>query len=107
MIKAEHWLREQAQALGWSKATKLEGRQTTQGLVAVAVSNRTAALVEVNCETDFVARNSMFQETVLDVADSCLKFVEMQQNASGLITKVFVLYFVGFIILIINIFIKF
>lgn len=31
VVKAESWLKEQAQAMGWSKATKLEGRATKQG----------------------------------------------------------------------------
>lgn len=81
--------------MGWSKATKLEGRQTTQGLVAVAVNSRTAAVVEVNCETDFVARNSTFQETVELVANTCLRFVETQPSAAGPLTKVssFIWYF--------------
>lgn len=32
VAKAENWLKEQAQAMGWSKATKLEGRATKQGI---------------------------------------------------------------------------
>ncbi|XP_033208830.1 elongation factor Ts, mitochondrial [Belonocnema kinseyi] len=58
--KAEIWLKEQAQALGWSKAEKLQGRSTTQGLIAVIVDKCHGALVEINCETDFVARNKQF-----------------------------------------------
>lgn len=73
LTKAEQWLTQQAQALGWSKATKLEGRSTKQGLVGVLVRNNISAMVEVNCETDFVARNEHFQ-----------KFVE---NASIAVTK--------------------
>lgn len=98
-LKAERWLREQAQALGWSKATKLEGRQTTQGLVGVAFSKQIAAMVEVNCETDFVARNGTFQETVHDVAETCLKFAKTQPNAAGPLTTVCILCFASFIYL--------
>ncbi|KAK0089145.1 hypothetical protein PV325_008865 [Microctonus aethiopoides] len=66
--KAEAWLKEQAQALGWSKAQKLQGRSTTQGLVAVMVNKNHGVLVEINCETDFVARNKSFHslaETII------------------------------------------
>ncbi|KAJ6646891.1 Elongation factor Ts, mitochondrial [Pseudolycoriella hygida] len=70
--KAEQWLKEQAQALGWSKATKLEGRITQQGLVGVIVQRNIGAMVEVNCETDFVARNKMFQQFVESVSVACL-----------------------------------
>ncbi|XP_075213440.1 elongation factor Ts, mitochondrial [Lycorma delicatula] len=64
LIKAEKWLQDQAQALGWSKLSKLEGRVTTQGLVGIAFERTKAAIVEVNCETDFVARNKHFKEMV-------------------------------------------
>jgi hypothetical protein len=45
-FQAEAWLKEQAQAMGWSKATKLEGRSTTQGLVGVLVNNNIGTMVE-------------------------------------------------------------
>ncbi|CAA9995533.1 unnamed protein product [Nesidiocoris tenuis] len=73
VIKAEKWLKEQAQALGWSKATKLEGRATAQGLIGLALKNNVGVMVEVNCETDFVARNKTFQSLVELVTSSCLK----------------------------------
>ncbi|KAG8231787.1 hypothetical protein J437_LFUL011887 [Ladona fulva] len=75
---AESWLKEQAQAQGWAKATRLEGRPTKQGLVAVAVDSagRHGSMVEVNCETDFVARNKSFQAMVEGVAAACLKYIE-------------------------------
>ncbi|XP_043500185.1 elongation factor Ts, mitochondrial isoform X2 [Polistes fuscatus] len=66
--KAEAWLKEQAQQHGWIQAAKLQGRSTTQGLIAVIVEKNYGALVEINCETDFVARNKKFHglaETVL------------------------------------------
>ncbi|KAF6215122.1 hypothetical protein GE061_009871 [Apolygus lucorum] len=75
LAKAEQWLKEQAQALGWSKATKLEGRATAQGLVGLALKNNTGVMVEVNCETDFVARNKTFTSLVEMVAASCFKQV--------------------------------
>jgi elongation factor Ts len=66
--------------LGWAKATKLEGRQTSQGLIGVAVNDKNAALVEVNCETDFVARNKEFQKIVEEATRSCLNYTQKQQN---------------------------
>ncbi|KAK4879801.1 hypothetical protein RN001_007947 [Aquatica leii] len=88
LVKAESWLHQQAQALGWSKATKLEGRNTSQGLVAVAVNKTDAAIVEVNCETDFVARNKAFQEMAEAAAKACLKYAEKQPHLRGPLTKI-------------------
>ena len=72
-FKAEDWLKEQAQALGWSKAEKLQGRSTTQGLIAVIVDNCHGALVEINCETDFVARNKHFHGLADTIATAVLQ----------------------------------
>jgi elongation factor Ts len=58
------WLR----AKGLSKAAKKAGRVAAEGLVGVAVSGTKAAVVEVNSETDFVARNEAFQGLVGTVA---------------------------------------
>nr|XP_015199583.1 PREDICTED: elongation factor Ts, mitochondrial [Lepisosteus oculatus] len=66
--QAESWLHEQAQKEGWSKANKLQGRRTSQGLIGQLLGDRTAVMVEVNCETDFVARNETFQQLVHRVA---------------------------------------
>ncbi|RZB39868.1 elongation factor Ts, mitochondrial, partial [Asbolus verrucosus] len=87
--KAEEWLKQQAQSLGWAKATKLEGRQTSQGLVAVTVNNKDAALVEVNCETDFVARNKEFHKIVEEAATSCLAYVQKQPEVKEVVTKIY------------------
>lgn len=66
MDAAVDWLRKK----GLSKAAKKSGRTTAEGLVAVAANaNGTrAVVVEVNSETDFVARNDQFQNFVRDVA---------------------------------------
>ncbi|XP_021921981.1 elongation factor Ts, mitochondrial isoform X2 [Zootermopsis nevadensis] len=88
MDKAEKWLQEQAQALGWSKATKLEGRPTAQGLVGIAVDKNIAIIVEVNCETDFVARNKTFQTLVDSVANACLKFAISKQDIRSSFVKI-------------------
>ncbi|EFA03187.2 elongation factor Ts, mitochondrial [Tribolium castaneum] len=76
--QAEAWLRQQAQSLGWAKATKLEGRQTSQGLIGLSFNSKNAALVEVNCETDFVARNKEFHKYVEEATLSCLNFAQTQ-----------------------------
>lgn len=66
--KAESWLQAQAQEHGWAKATKLSGRRTAQGLVGIHIEGHSGAMVEVDCETDFVARNEKFTTLVTQVA---------------------------------------
>ncbi len=68
MAAAEDWLRTK---LG-VKADKKSGRVAAEGLVGVAVGDATAAAVEINSETDFVARNAEFQEMVGEVATVAL-----------------------------------
>lgn len=58
------WLRTK----GIAKADKKAGRIAAEGLVAVALAPHTGALVEVNSETDFVARNEAFQGAVAEIA---------------------------------------
>ncbi|KAL1124014.1 hypothetical protein AAG570_001784 [Ranatra chinensis] len=82
---AEKWLQEQAQALGWAKATKLEGRSTLQGLIGVSLKGDTALMVEANCETDFVARNRKFEALVELAVQSCSAFA---QSLNPMDTKV-------------------
>ncbi|MEM7424285.1 MAG: translation elongation factor Ts, partial [Pseudomonadota bacterium] len=53
---------------GLAKADKKAGRTAAEGLVAVSVTGSTGAVVEVNSETDFVARNAEFQEMVGEIA---------------------------------------
>ena len=62
------WLR----AKGLSKAAKKAGRVAAEGLIAVAASGNRAVMVEVNSETDFVARNPEFQALVAGVAQAAL-----------------------------------
>lgn len=66
--QAEAWLQEQARKEGWSKAAKLHGRKTKEGLIGLLQEGNAAVLVEVNCETDFVSRNLKFQQLVQQVA---------------------------------------
>ena len=65
---AVDWLRKK----GLSKAAKKAGRVAAEGLVGVAVRPTKGVLVEVNSETDFVARNDLFQGLVKMVADVAL-----------------------------------
>jgi elongation factor Ts len=65
---AVDWLRKK----GLSKAAKKAGRVAAEGLVGVAVRPTKGILVEVNSETDFVARNDLFQGLVKMVADVAL-----------------------------------
>ncbi|XP_078192339.1 elongation factor Ts, mitochondrial isoform X2 [Callithrix jacchus] len=65
---AEIWLHKQAQKEGWSKAAKLQGRKTKEGLIGLLQEGNITVLVEVNCETDFVSRNLKFQQLVQQVA---------------------------------------
>jgi len=59
---------------GLAAAAKKAGRAATEGIVAVAISadGKTGALVEVNSETDFVAKTEKFQAFVADVANQVL-----------------------------------
>ncbi len=59
---------------GAAKAEKKASRIAAEGICRVAIDNdKTAAVVEVNSETDFVAKNETFQEFVQSVADQALK----------------------------------
>jgi len=66
MDKAVDWLRQK----GMASAEKRSGRGATEGLVGsyVHFNGKVGVLVEVNCETDFVARTEDFQELVKDIA---------------------------------------
>lgn len=61
---AVDWLRKK----GLSKAAKKADRVAAEGLVAVATDGGRGAVVEVNSETDFVARNELFQAAVAEIA---------------------------------------
>src|SRR6202047_350537 len=65
---AVDWLRKK----GLSKAAKKAGRVAAEGLIGVAVSANKGVVVEVNSETDFVARNDLFQGLVKMIANVAL-----------------------------------
>lgn len=69
MEAAIDWLRKK----GLSQAAKKSGRVAAEGLIAVAGDGTSAAVVELNSETDFVARNDQFQTLVHEVALEALR----------------------------------
>jgi elongation factor Ts len=68
MEAAIDWLR----AKGLSAAAKKAGRTAAEGLVGLVVEGKRGAIVEVNSETDFVAKNELFQDFVRNVAKLAL-----------------------------------
>src|SRR5690606_14975661 len=65
MEAAIDWLR----AKGIAKADKKSGRTAAEGLIGITGSDNKAVVVEINSETDFVARNEAFQDLVRGVAE--------------------------------------
>ena len=65
---AVDWLRKK----GLAKAAKKAGRVAAEGLIGIAISANKGIVVEVNSETDFVARNDLFQGLVKMIADVAL-----------------------------------
>ncbi len=80
MDAAVDWLRTK----GLAKAAKKSGRTAAEGLVAVKVEGGTGVAVEVNSETDFVAKNADFQDMVSKIADAAVSVddVEALKNAT-------------------------
>ncbi len=83
---------------GLADAAKRAGRATKEGVIFVKNNDVSASIVEVNCETDFVAKNEVFQEFAGEVADFVLaskKKVsgqddlsdEMKEQLKGVISK--------------------
>ncbi len=86
MDKAIEWVK----AKGLAKAEKKADRETKEGYIAsyVHATGKTAALVEVLCETDFVARNDEFKDMVRDVA---MQVVAMNpENVEELLAQDFI-----------------
>ena len=84
--KAVNWLREK----GISKAQKRSGQSAAEGLIGTYVhtNGKIGVIVEVNCETDFVAKNDKFQEFVKNLAMQiaaanpiCVRPEELPQEA--------------------------
>ncbi|GJJ76891.1 elongation factor Ts [Entomortierella parvispora] len=86
--KALEWVREDEAKAGIKKAEKLKDRQALEGLVGVVVGNvgehgNRGAIVELNCETDFVSRNDLFKGLVSQIASTALLVVDGSAAASG------------------------
>jgi elongation factor Ts len=81
---AVDWLRKK----GLSKAAKKAGRVAAEGLVGIDASGTKAAVVEVNSETDFVARNEQFQDMVVKIAS-------LAGKAKGDVVKLLAMPFPG------------
>jgi len=86
--KAEEWLRKQ----GITGAAKKAGRAVAEGLVGTYVHNgKVGVLVEVNCETDFVARNDDFQglvkELALQIAAAAPQYVRREEVPADVLEK--------------------
>ncbi len=66
---------------GLAKAEKKAGRETKEGLIRVKVTEdrKKGALIELNCETDFVARNEEFQKLADDILEHILS---LEENAN-------------------------
>lgn len=82
--KAEKWLVKEAKKHGWASM----GRSGTQGLVAVHVEGPFAAMAEVNCETDFVARTDDFRQFVEKLVRSCVSHSKKLPSLETAVTKV-------------------
>ena len=79
MEAAVDWLRTK----GLAKAAKKSGRTAAEGLVAVVVRDGIGVAVEVNAETDFVAKNSEFQGMVSAIADAALEADDVETLKSA------------------------
>ena len=75
--KAVDWLRTK----GLAKAAKKSGRIAAEGLVALAIDGSKGVAVEVNSETDFVAKNSEFQDMVRSFAYAALNVDSIEELA--------------------------
>ncbi|MFD0858051.1 translation elongation factor Ts [Roseovarius aquimarinus] len=74
MDAAVDWLRTK----GLAKAAKKSGRTAAEGLVAVKVEGGRGVAVEINSETDFVAKNGDFQKMVASIADAAIKVDDVE-----------------------------
>jgi elongation factor Ts len=87
--KAETILRKK----GITKAGSKGDRQTKEGIISsyIHMAGRIGVLIEVNCETDFVARNEIFQAFVRDIslhiAAASPKFIRREEIPEALIAK--------------------
>ena len=86
------WLEKDMISSGQSKLDKVGSRSTTQGVISMSILSeggglRTAggiraAMIELNCETDFVGRNELFTQLALDIAHSAAFISEAKSNTN-------------------------
>ena len=72
--KSIDWLRKK----GLSSAAKKSGRVTAEGVVAIKITGNKGSIVEVNAETDFVARNEKFQNLVKQLVEKSENFTSIE-----------------------------
>ncbi len=77
--KAIDWLR----AKGLSSAAKKAGRTAAEGITAVKVKDKVGVIIEVNSETDFVARNEKFQQLVNDITEIAFSVQDLESLKSA------------------------
>jgi elongation factor Ts len=73
---------------GLAKAAKREGRATTEGTVAIALSGRVAGIVELGCETDFVAKTDDFRSLAAGIASAVAADARLASVAAALAAPV-------------------
>ena len=78
MEAAVDWLRKK----GLAKAAKKSGRTAAEGLIAITTSGNKGAVIELNSETDFVARNEEFQAFVRKVAEKAIDAKNVEDLAA-------------------------
>ncbi|KAI8099221.1 elongation factor TS-domain-containing protein [Halteromyces radiatus] len=81
---ALNWLNQDALTSGAKKAAKVADRVAGEGLVSTASVNARSTIVELNCETDFVSRNSVFKNLASRIAATSLLIHEPVLNGSAI-----------------------
>ncbi|EIM83581.1 uncharacterized protein STEHIDRAFT_123977 [Stereum hirsutum FP-91666 SS1] len=91
---ALQWLEKDIVVSGAKKAAKVEGRETGEGMIGISVLSRgtgsspsgvRAAMIELNCETDFVARNDLFGKLVADITHTAAFIAEPDSSSSNVL----------------------
>ncbi len=85
------WIEKDMEASGIKKAEKLEGRIAEQGVIGTVVlsdgsvptQSLRAAMIELNCETDFVARNGIFYSLAINIAHTLAFYADSVQTESN------------------------
>ena len=80
--KALEWLRKK----GVANAAKRSDNQTAEGFVGLKVEGKVGSIVQLSSETDFVARNELFQTLVVDIVDAANKHGQVAPDGQFLDT---------------------